>query len=335
MFQHILVPLDGSTRAEQVLPVAARLARASQGKIMLVRVIDLAHNALSYGMGAPYIAQNIIEDDFTSATHYLEHVCQYKELAGIAVETQVVGGNAAEAIVALAVAPIDLIVISSHGYSGMKRWLLGSVAEKVAQHSLVPVLLLRDGEMLRTHRNLDRDSTVRALAPLDNAPRSQDALVPAAELVAALSSSGQGELHLTQMVVPPGRTNNVEREALLQQARRNLSEIGQNIRDGLLARFGPELHPALSWSVSETDDIAEGVVLMAENGETDAQTGKVITYNFIALTTHGAGGLPIWPIGSIAARVLHNTRLPVLLVRPEDMIAKERSRWKHHAQMQA
>lgn len=53
MFQHLLVPLDGSTRAEQVLPVAARLARASQGTITLVRVIDLAHNALCYGVGAP------------------------------------------------------------------------------------------------------------------------------------------------------------------------------------------------------------------------------------------------------------------------------------------
>lgn len=283
----------------------------------------------------PYIAQSMIEDDFTSAKHYLEQVCQSKELAGIALETQVVGGNAAEAIVALAVAPIDLIVTSSHRYSGMKRWLLGSVAEKVAQHALVLVFLLRDGEMVRTRRNVDRDSTVRALVPLDNAPRSQDVLVPAAELVTALSPCGQGALRLPQMVVLPEKTNEAEREAFLQQAQRNLTEIGQNIRDGLVARFGPELHPALSWSVSATDNIAEGIVLMAENGDTDVQSGKGTTYDFIALTTHGTGGLPIWPVGSIAARVLHSTRLPILIVRPQDMIAKARSQRKHGAQMQA
>ena len=331
MFQHILVPLDGSTRAEQVLPIAARLARATRGTITLLRVVDLAHDALTYGIGAPYIAQNIIDDDFTSSRNYLEQLCQRKELTGVSLQTQVVGGNAAEAIISQATDPIDLIVISSHGYTGMKRWIMGSVAEKVARHALVPVFIVRNGEFLRTHRPFDSEGMVRALVPLDQAPRSQDALVPAAELVAALSTSGQGELHLAQMVVPAQKDGRNEKEKQLQEARENLAAVGQNIRDGLIARFGPELHPALSWSVSATDDIASGIVLMAENGEESEESGHVITYDLIALTTHGAGGLHRWPVGSIAERILHTTRLPVLVVRPEDLVAKARQQREHHA----
>lgn len=333
MFHHILVPLDGSSRAEQVLPVAARLARASQGTITLLRVVDLTHDAISYGIGAPYIAQHIIEDDLSNARSYLDQWRHNSTLAGTVVQTRVVAGNAAAAILAQAAEPpIDLVVISSHGYTGLKRWILGSVAEKVARHSFAPVLILRDQEPFHIHRSSDDSDVVRALVPLDTSPRSQDSLVPIAELVAALSTSSQGELHLTQMVVSNERVSTTEREELLAAAGQNLASIGQSIREGLVARFGPELHPALSWSVSLTDDIAEGIVRMAENGEESREYGKVAACDLIALTTHGSGGMHLWPVGSIAERVLRSTRLPMLIVRPEDVIVNERKHHHHHTE---
>ena len=127
MFRHLLVPLDGSSRAEQVLPVAARLARVSQGTITLLRVVDLTHDAVSYGIGASYISQNIIDDELSAARSYLDQWRHNSTLAGTVVQTRVVAGNAAAAILAQAAElPIDLVVISSHGYTGMKRWLLGA-----------------------------------------------------------------------------------------------------------------------------------------------------------------------------------------------------------------
>lgn len=89
-----------------------------------------------------------------------------------------------------------------------------------------------------------------------------------------------------------------------------------------MARFGPDLHPALTWSVSLTDDIAEEIVRIAEEGGENEAGGYVPASDLIALTTHGFGGLSHWQVGSIAERVLHATRLPILLVRPEDMIAR-------------
>jgi len=132
------------------------------------------------------------------------------------------------------------------------------------------------------------------------------------------------------MVVTKESATATERDALLRTAEQNLASIGQSIREGLVARFGPDLHPALSWSVSPTDDIAEGIVRVAENGEESREFGKVAACDLIALTTHGSGGMYKWPVGSIAERVLHATSLPILIVRPEDMIAKERTSRGHH-----
>lgn len=334
MFRHILVPLDGSHRAEQALPVAAQLARASQGTITLLEIVDLTHNTIPHGIGAPYISQDIIDDELYAARSYLDRWRQNSLLSGLVVQTQAVAGNPATAIVAQAAEPsIDLVVISSHGYTGMKRWLLGSVAEKVARHSLAPVLILRDGKPLHIHKGGDGKETVRALVPLDTSPRSQDALVPAAELVAAISTFKQGELYLTQMVVLPEKTNATVREELLATAGQNLASISQNIRDGLVARFGPELHPIISWSVSLTDDIAEGIARIAERGEESREYGKVPACDLIAMTTHGSGGTHLWPVGSIAERVLRSTNLPILIVRPEDVIVKARKLQHDHPEV--
>ncbi|HEX7734189.1 MAG TPA: universal stress protein [Ktedonobacteraceae bacterium] len=330
MFRQIVVPLDGSERAEQVLPVAARLARATQSGITLLQVVDLTYTAISYGMGAPYISQRLIEDEISRARNYLEQWRHDRTLEGIMVQTQAVAGDPATVITTRAAElPIGLVVISSHGYTGMKRWLLGSVAEKVAQHALVPVLILHDNVPLHFHQTTEGRDFVRALVPLDTSPRSQDALAPAAEMVAALSAGGRGELRLAQMVVSPDRAGSRETEELLASARQNLATIGQTMRDGLVARFWPELYPALSWTVALTDDIAEGIVRLAESGEGDQRTEKGPECDLIVLTTHGAGGMRHWPVGSVAARVLHATSLPTLIVRPEDMIVKEHLRHPH------
>ncbi|HEU5380635.1 MAG TPA: universal stress protein [Ktedonobacteraceae bacterium] len=331
MFRHILVPLDGSPRAEQAIPVAVRMARASRGTITLFQAVNPVAEVSAYGLGGIYVASSRLDDELYRARLYLDQRSRDPLLlealhAGIALHTHAMLGNPAELILTQTANPgepaIDAIVISSHGYTGVKRWMLGSVAEKVARHALVPVLILREGGPLRVHLQSESTRTMRALVPLDTSPRSQDALVPAAQLLAALSSSGQGELHLAQMIVPPEQSNRRERDELFQAASVNLAEIGQTIREGLVARFGPDLHPRLSWSVSFTDDIAEGIVRLAEEGEKRTEGERLPPSDVIALTTHGFGGGHRWQIGSIAGRVLHATRLPILLVRPEDMLGK-------------
>lgn len=325
MFQHILVPLDGSSRAEQVLPVAARLAHVSGGDITLLTVIGMTPEATSYPMAGPFLPQHVFQQDLAQVRSYLDQVAQRSDLAGIVLTKQAVLGDPAATILSHAEQQsVDLIMIASHGYTGMKRWILGSVSEKIARHAPAPVFIFREGEPLHTHARFDGMGAVRALVPLDTSARSQDVIPPAAALVSALSSPEHGQLQLAQIVVMPEDADNEEKNELFLQARENLEAVGQSIRDGLVANVGPDLHLLLSWAISSESDIAEGIVRMAESEGPFAESAGAQRCDMIAMTTHGVTGVHRWAVGSITERVLHATRLPLLIVRPADMIKKDR-----------
>jgi nucleotide-binding universal stress UspA family protein len=283
-------------------------------------------------MAGPFLPQHVFEQDLEQAHRYLDRVAQRSELTGIVLEKHVDLGDPAATILSHAEQQgVDLIVISSHGYTGLRRWLLGSVAEKVARHAPVPVFILRDQEPLRTHIRFDGMCAVRALVPLDTSARSQDAVPLAAALVAALSSPEHGQIQLAQIVVELAEADTAEKNAMVCQARQNLDAVSHSIRDGLVANVGPDLHLLLSWAVSSDSDIAEGIVRMAESGEQFAGTAGGRRCDLIAMTTHGANGVQRWATGSITERVLHTTKLPLLIVRPADMIEKERRQRERRA----
>ena len=147
MFTHIFVPLDGSTLAERALPQATALAQAYDSTITLFRVPEsLRLNAAELVVGFPDAA-----DFYTSASRaalldaetYLDLTREQladQERVNVLVSE---GSNVAEAILTQAKAVgADLIVMSTHGYHGVKRVLLGSVAERVARHATMPVMLI-------------------------------------------------------------------------------------------------------------------------------------------------------------------------------------------------
>jgi nucleotide-binding universal stress UspA family protein len=325
MFQRILVPLDGSTRAEQALPVAARLAHASSGTIVFLRVVNLPNQFVSYLDLEPRATQAVIDTQLEEAKNYLDHLARSNDLINVHSETEVMVGQPAVNILSIVeTRNIDLVVMCSHGYTGMTRWVLGSVAEKVAHHSSVPVLLLREEKPLLAGLHLNGGSTLRALIPLDGSVLALTAIAPAAQLVTAVSAPGAGALHLTHVVVMPGRgeITHTEREAILQQAKQHLRATGEEMRAGLIAAPGIDHRLSVTWSVTIGDDIATGIARMAENGEAVEGGGVFEGCDVIAMATHGYGGLERWAVGSITERVLHATRLPLLIVRPTDMIEK-------------
>ncbi len=324
MFQRILVPLDGSPLAEQALPVAARVARAFGGIITLLHVVDVSQAYVSYGALQPLITQDAIERGLERGKKYLDSLLSHSYLAGVSLQKQVILGYPAVVILSsLDEQAIDLVVMSSHGYTGVKHWILGSTAEKVIHHTPAPVLVLHEGTPLRSHLHPDGTPFVRALVPLDTSARSQDAIAPAAALVAALSAPGQGELYLTQIITLPVEISEREKDALFQDVRQNLQAICESTRQGLVANLGSDLHLALTWSISLDSDIAAGIVKIAEHGGEGAEGSGVGASDLIALTTHGYTGIRKWTMGSIAERVLHATKLPLLLTRPADMVTKE------------
>ena len=147
-FNRILVPLDGSALSERALPVVRALARKFESQIILLRVLDIP---------TPTAPTSHLEETIgwirEARRHALQEAQSYletiqRELYGEGFETRILlrDRSPAEDILNVASAEgIDLIVMSSQGKGGLARWTFGSVAERVARHSLCPVLLVRQG----------------------------------------------------------------------------------------------------------------------------------------------------------------------------------------------
>ncbi len=137
MFKKILVPLDGSAVAEAILPQVTELARVHDAEMVVLRVA-LAH---SFPGADPTEAQlHVVQE----SEKYLEEVEQGLKGGGLRVSTVVRYGHAAEEILDhAAFAGVDLIAMSTHGRTGVGRWVLGSVTEKVLRASSTPLLLVR------------------------------------------------------------------------------------------------------------------------------------------------------------------------------------------------
>jgi nucleotide-binding universal stress UspA family protein len=153
MFETILVPLDGSQLAEAALPYATELKAKFGSRLLLVRVIESAGQRLTQGTGlleSPAVVaadlevtEKIVEAEREQATAYLGEQLQ-KPGSGSDVETLIVDGHAAAAIIDVATERnVSLIVVSSHGRSGLGRLVYGSVADAVLRESKVPVLVVR------------------------------------------------------------------------------------------------------------------------------------------------------------------------------------------------
>ncbi len=152
MFTQILVALDGSELAEKALPVAGNLAKSSGGTIHLIQAVSRQpeFEAAHGGEASPQLAElsqdlarRLIETRQTSGQEYLDRVAAELSNAGLKVETAILEGAADEQIISYSREHgVDLIVISTHGYGGVKRLLLGSVTDRVIRSCEVPVLVV-------------------------------------------------------------------------------------------------------------------------------------------------------------------------------------------------
>lgn len=148
MFQRILVPLDGTEVSEKAIPVAAWIARASGGTIIFVSVVLPPIEFATYSPERVIpLKPEAFEKREAEAHNYLSSVIttHANELAGITTELDVTAGAVSSEIYSEArLEHVDLIVISSKGETGLKRWVFGSVAQEVVRHSPVPVLVLQE-----------------------------------------------------------------------------------------------------------------------------------------------------------------------------------------------
>jgi nucleotide-binding universal stress UspA family protein len=145
MYRRILVPLDGSKLAECVLPHAEAIAKLSKASIELVHVIEPLELPTRGGIALSIDDLKQIELHTKSdAESYLYEVVERLKLAGIKAHSKLLTGKAADSLVDyIHKNKFDLLIMATHGRSGISRWIWGSVAEKILHSSSTPVLIVR------------------------------------------------------------------------------------------------------------------------------------------------------------------------------------------------
>ena len=280
--RNLLVPLDGSDLAEAALPIARLVAETSAAEVTLVRVVPPGSEPGSSRWPAEYL-----------------HECAAQQhAAGVTAHTTMRLGEPAEEILALArEIPADLIVMATHGRSGLDRVLLGSVAEQVIRRSRIPVILLRPNQ----HPVV---GLRRLLVPVDGSSGGAVALATAVPLARA----SHAKLVLVRATVPLPLW---------------LYEPTLRVDTGPLidpmwdedARKAAEIYAgALADRLARTGLVAEGRGVSGQPGAVIVSVADEIDADLIVMSTHGRG-LPLRAIlGSVADEVVRRSRRPVLLI---------------------
>lgn len=288
--QRILLPLDGSQLGERALPFAAALAESAATRLILLRATR-AHTLLDVDDSQAQIGV------ISRAEQYLETTAARLRALGREAEIHVYYDNPVPAILDAARRhQVDLIVMSTHGRSGLGRMVYGSVADNILRHAEVPVLLVPP--TIDHAWPADRPLTV--LVPLDGSDLAEAALESARLLAEGLGA----RLHLLRVVEPPSYPLYGDGYAYIpfdDEAER------ANARQYLLAQVeklaARGQHATVEVAVGPADAI---IARIAGEQRTDV----------IAMATHGRGGLARLVLGSVATGTLRRAHVPLLLTRP-------------------
>ncbi len=309
MFHRFLVPLDGSARAEKAIPVAASLARASAGTVILARVIV---PPLTEEYGANIVANEALliqGREHREARAYLDEVIERYDqvLAGLhlIVEATFDSGAVSSTLLSLAEQEhTDMIVMCSRGDNHLKRWVFGSVAQSTMRHSPLPVLALNDHSTTFVLENPVRP--LRLLIPLDGSPFSEAMLQPLGQFLTLFPTTEPHELHLFQVVTVPAAVGRfrggVYATDLLQQDELQKAELYLQDIAGRLSIWIPNKSQVVVTTEAVVHTDVAGTVLK------QAQAAM--------LATHGRSGIQRALLGSVTEHVFGTTTLPLLVVCP-------------------
>lgn len=304
----ILVPLDGSNLAMQALPYARALAGAA-GRITLLQVVR-SSAPLRDATGAEIVPEDIVgEWILKEARQYLdETAAEFRQtlLAGVEVDTAVTTGDPASAILKAAEdRHADFIVITSHARGAIGRAAFGSVADRIARTSTIPVVITRPGD---DSEGKEQPAISRIILPLDLSDLSREA-VPVAQAMALHLGASVHVIHVIDNFSSYMAINGVPvSQALIDEwyadAKRELGKT-----EGDLKAAGVQATAAI-YQGSALANISE----IAKPGD------------LIVMTSHGRSGFTRWLIGSTAEKLVRLAPVPVCLVparRPIPVTAEQ------------
>lgn len=294
MFDRIVMPLDGSAAAEAILGQVRRLLRRQDAEVILLRAVPEAASTARFDAG------KLLEE----AQRYVHDFALRLNEEGARVRGLARRDPPAEAILETADREgATLIAMTTHGRSGMARWVMGSVAEKVVRGSRIPVLLMRSFGPAGEPAGGGEADFRKILVPLDGSGESRDVLPGAGEF-ARLFGSRLAVLHVREPArlpvvamtvpmpepIPPWPPPPERHERAAETAADELR--AQGLRATPLAAEGDPASCILDTARAEGADL-------------------------IAMATHGRSGISRWVLGSVTEKVLRGADVPLLVVRSQ------------------
>jgi nucleotide-binding universal stress UspA family protein len=297
VYTRIMIPLDGSVTAEQVVPYARALARGLKLPVELLAVVDVA--ALLTSVERARYFDNLTEQELRKSKEYLEKIAE--RFSGSRVKRTVERGQAADIIIEKAAADESiLIAMTTHGRSGLKRWLLGSVAEKVLRGSTNPLLLVRAAANART----EGEATLKSMVvPLDGSQLAESVLPTVVKIAKRLEieiflfrtysnpyspfigGSGQYAVNLDELLAGVrDEARNYLEEKMAQLTEQGVEQISYLLEEGVAA---------------------DAVVSLASH----------TPESLIVMCSHGRSGVKRWVLGSVTETVVRHSSSPVLVMR--------------------
>ncbi|HEU0021975.1 MAG TPA: universal stress protein [Dehalococcoidia bacterium] len=307
MYSRIIVPLDGSPMAEQVLPYVRMFAQKLTVPILLLRAYSPYPAELSDPAHGRYLDQMdaALQDQVYD---YLDRVKGSIPDARAEISCLVRAGDPASCIVAESEADPDaLVVISTHGRTGIGRWVFGSITDKVLHAIKNPLWIIRSQEDL----SLSREGLKTIVVPLDGSTVAEQILPHVVFLAKSLG------LHLKLVRARPAL------EEYQHYLEGHLMGGGATVYTGNYEVFSNEADAAAMnylhdvreklqkqgvWSVEEDliKEHAPEAIIESVGHDSD---------KMVAMTTHGYSGIARWVMGSVTDRVVRHAGVPVLVVR--------------------
>ena len=295
MFQHILLPLDGSRLAECTLPHACILAKAFNSKVTLLRVIEEAQTKVGVGLDS---VEWYLKMEETTA--YLEGLVQRFQDTGLAADYQILEGPAAQRVLEFVRREdVDLMLLSSHGKSGLCPYNISGVAQKIILGANVSTMIIRAYRSVQ--RALEGLRYRRLIVPLDGSKRAE-LFLPLAE---TLAKACGGELLLAHVVREPEATcrqfPSRRDQALIQELLERNRAAGSNYLKDVQSRLDRTARTQLAVS----SDVALALHEMVDNEGVD----------LVLLSAHGRSAKPIWPFGSLTTNFIFFSGVALLIAQ--------------------
>ncbi len=310
MYRQMLVPLDGSELAEVVFPYAKELAARLDIDVVLLQVAGPVLGQFG-PMRRAYI-ERAVEIVRRQAQKVQNSIGIEQQTRLIQVKGELVEGYPAEVILRYTEEKeIDLILMATHGYSGLKRWGIGSVASKVLSASKIPVWLIRAG--ITEEKAYEEWPSITLLVPLDGSELAESVL-PHVEVLAKQRGTEPVEVILLRIAESPSMPSYFSPE--LSGVSLNWGEYMQQ-EEVRRKKLAIEYLEKVEKRIKDSGISVRSDVLQGKASDEIISYATKNPYTIIVMATHGRSGLGRLVYGSVAANLLNGVTCPIFLVKPK------------------